>query len=326
MFLALTATILVFLIVYLLFLQIVNRGAASSSGHTKHILEQVRSESQSFRKTKDNFAETLEILKADINESPFFKFVSLLPLGKKFIVKLVRAGKQKSGAQFLLFFLFLIIACVAGALFAKLGATYIVAAILVPIWLCNKVLSNAIAKRNRTFINMFPDVLDMIVRSVKSGFPVSSAINMVVENMDEPVKSEFKQLADELSLGRSLSDSLDRLAVRVDEQDIRFFVVVLKIQQETGGNLAEIMANLSGIIRKRKQLRLKIRAMTSEGRITGYILALIPMVVFGVLFFMSPNHLDPLFNTEMGNQIFAAAIGMVVLSQVIVRKMVNIDI
>jgi tight adherence protein B len=326
MFLALTATILVFLIVYLLFTQLMIKRYSSASEHTQHILEQVRSESQNLRSAKSNFVETLEILKADINQSPFFQFVSYLPFGKRLIVKLVRAGKQKNAVGFLTFFALLLIGSLTAAIVLKLGTIYICAAIILPIWLCNKVLSSSITKRNNIFINMFPDVLDMIVRSVKSGFPVSSAINMVVENMDDPVKSEFRQLADELALGRSLSDALDRLAVRIDEQDIKFFVVVLKIQQETGGNLAEIMSNLSNIIRKRKQLRQKIRAMTSEGRITGYILAMIPILVFGVLFFMSPQHLDPLFNTELGNKIFAVAIGMVILSQVIVRKMVNIDI
>jgi tight adherence protein B len=326
MFLALTATILVFLIVYLLFSQVMIKRYSTASDHTQHILEQVRSESQNLRSVKDSFVETLEILKADINQSPFFRFISYLPFGKKLIVKLVRAGKQKSAVGFLSFFVVLLIASLSAAIIMELGTIYICAAILLPIWLCNKTLSSAIAKRNNVFINMFPDVLDMIVRSVKSGFPVSSAISMVVENMDDPVKSEFRQLADELALGRSLSDALDRLAVRINEQDIKFFVVVLKIQQETGGNLAEIMSNLSNIIRKRKQLRQKIRAMTSEGRITGYILAMIPILVFGVLFFMSPQHLEPLFTTELGNKIFAVAIGMVVLSQVIVRKMVNIDI
>ena len=290
------------------------------------MLEQVRAESIHLNAKRDNFIETMEILKADVNESKLFKGLSYLPFGKKLIVKLVRAGKQNSAAAFLSFFAILFLLCVGFVLWKKLGLIYWMIAIIMPVWLCNKWLDRIIQKRNIKFINMFPDVLDMIVRSVKSGFPVSSAINMVVENMDDPVKSEFRQLSDEIALGRSLSDALDRLSVRINEQDIKFFVVVLKIQQETGGNLAEIMSNLSGIIRQRKQLRHKIMAMTSEGRITGYILAVIPIFVFGVLFFASPKHLQPLFNTDLGNQILGGAIGLVVLSQIIVRKMVNIDI
>jgi tight adherence protein B len=318
--------ILVFLIVYICYLQVMNKKYASAGAHTKNVLEQVKAESVHFNAKKDDFVETMEILKADVNESLLFKTLSYLPMGKKLIVKLVRAGKQNNAGGFLAFFAVLLVLCVGFVIWKKLGWMYYLMAILAPIWLCNKVLSNIIHKRNIKFINMFPDVLDMIVRSVKSGFPVSSAINMVVENMDDPVKSEFRQLADEIALGRSLSDALDRLAVRINEQDIKFFVVVLKIQQETGGNLAEIMSNLSGIIRKRKQLRQKIRAMTSEGRITGYILAGIPLIVFAALFIMSPKHLDPLFYTEMGNKIFAVAVGLIVISQVIVRRMVNIDI
>jgi tight adherence protein B len=318
--------ILVFLIVYIFYLQIINKKQVSTGAHTKNVLEQLRAESIHLNAKRDNFIETMEILKADVNESKLFKGLSYLPLGKKLIVKLVRAGKQNSAAAFLSFFAILFLLCVSFVLWKKLGLIYWLIAIIMPVWLCNKWLDRIIKKRNIKFINMFPDVLDMIVRSVKSGFPVSSAINMVVENMDDPVKSEFRQLSDEIALGRSLSDALDRLSVRINEQDIKFFVVVLKIQQETGGNLAEIMSNLSGIIRQRKQLRHKIMAMTSEGRITGYILAAIPIFVFGLLFFMSPKHLQPLFSTDLGNQILGGAIGLVVLSQIIVRKMVNIDI
>ena len=104
---------------------------------------------------------------------------------------------------------------------------------------------------------MFPDVLDMIVRSVKSGFPLNTAIKLIAENMEPPVSTEFQQVSDEVALGRPLNHSLARLAERIPEQDIKFFVVVLNVQQETGGNLAEVIGNLSGIIRKRKHLRMK---------------------------------------------------------------------
>ena len=166
----------------------------------------------------------------------------------------------------------------------------------------------------------------MIVRSVRSGHPLNSAMRMIAENMDNPVKEEFKQVVDEVSYGRSLPEALNRLAQRIDEPDLNFFVVVLSVQQETGGSLAEVLSNLSSIIRKRRQLRLKIRALTSEGRATSYVLGGLPVVEFIALYFVTPAYLDPLFDTIQGNVILGVAAGLILIAMWIVRAMVNIDI
>lgn len=180
--------------------------------------------------------------------------------------------------------------------------------------------------RNRKFIDQFPDALDMIVRSVRSGFPLSVALQMLAENTEEPVRGEFRQVADEIALGRTLSQALNRMAARINQQDIRFFVVVLSVQQETGGNLAEIIGNLSNIIRKRKQLRHKIRAMTSEGRATAWVLGLLPVFVFGVLMLIQPDYLRPFWTDSMGMGIFGTAIALVAACVVIVNQMINVEV
>ncbi len=198
----------------------------------------------------------------------------------------------------------------------------LVAAYLMPLRHCAK----TIKKRNNKFINNFPDALDMIVRSVRSGFPISVAMQMLAENAEEPVRSEFRQVTDEIALGRSLPQALARLASRINEPDIRFFVVVLTVQQETGGNLAEIVSNLSGIIRKRKQLRNKIRAMTSEGKATGLILGGLPVFVFLMLYFMQPGYLAPFFNDPLGMNLFGSAIALMVVCYFVIKQMINVDI
>ena len=149
---------------------------------------------------------------------------------------------------------------------------------------------------------------------------------MLAENAEEPVRSEFRQVTDEIALGRSMPQALSRLASRINEPDIRFFVVVLTVQQETGGNLAEIVSNLSGIIRKRKQIRLKIRAMTSEGKATGIILGALPVFVFCMLYFMQPGYLDPFFNDPLGMKFFGSAIALIVVCYFVVKQMINVDI
>lgn len=183
-----------------------------------------------------------------------------------------------------------------------------------------------LSKRNEAFINLFPDALDMVVRSVRSGYPLNAAVRMVAENMQPPVSTEFKQVADETAYGSSLIDALTRLSQRIDEPDIRFFVIVLAVQQEVGGNLAEVLSNLSSIIRKRRHLRMKIRALTSEGRASAWVLGSLPLFVFTVIYAVSPHHLDPLFETPLGRVILAAAVGIVGLGAFIVSRLINIRV
>lgn len=183
-----------------------------------------------------------------------------------------------------------------------------------------------VRKRNRKFIDQFPDALDMIVRSVKSGFPLSVALQMLAENAENPVKQEFRMVVDDVALGRTLQNALQRLASRINEADIRFFVVVLTVQQETGGNLAEIIGNLSTIIRKRKQLRHKIHAMTSEGRATAWVLGMLPVFVFVALWFISPDYLTPFWTDTAGMMMLGTAIGLVLTCAFVVKQMVNVDI
>ncbi len=197
-----------------------------------------------------------------------------------------------------------------------------IVAYLAPYRHCRK----RVKKRNRQFINQFPDALDMIVRSVRSGFPLSVALQMLAENVEEPVKGEFRQVVDEIALGRSLPQALARLASRINEPDIRFFVVVLSVQQETGGNLAEIIGNLSSVIRKRKQLRHKIHAMTAEGRATAWVLSLLPVGVFAALYFLQRGYLEPFWTDPLGRIFFASAVGLVVLCAFVVKQMINVDI
>jgi tight adherence protein B len=181
-------------------------------------------------------------------------------------------------------------------------------------------------KRNLNFLNNFPEAVDMIVRSVRSGHPVSSALGMIAENMEDPIGSEFRQVVNEMAYGKPMTEALLALSERVKEQDVRFFVVVLNVQQETGGNLGEVLTNLSGILRKRKQMRLKIHALTSEGRMTAYILGALPLFVLGILQIVSPRYLEPLFEFRIGNFILGLAMAMILSAFLIVRKMIKIDV
>ena len=160
---------------------------------------------------------------------------------------------------------------------------------------------NAIAQRRRKKMEQqFPVSIDIFVRALRSGHPVAGAINLLTTEMEDPIGSEFGLVSDEIAYGADLTDALDAMADRWELEDIRMFVVSLAVQSETGGNLAEILENLSGIIRARASLYLKVRSLSSEGRMTGWILTVLPVMTFVGMFFVNPAFYldvaqDPIF-------------------------------
>jgi tight adherence protein B len=254
------------------------------------------------------------------------KLLLSLPGSEAFYVKLLKAGHMKRVQPILMIMLglFVVLASILMVPFNPIVAVLI--ALLLTYFLPKKYFEYEINKRNRKFLDQFPEAIDMIVRSVKSGHPLNTALRMIADNMEEPVAPEFRQLVNEIAYGRPLVEALRRMAKRIDEQDVHFFVVVLAVQQETGGNLAEILKNLSSVIRGRKRLFQKIRAMTSEGRATLFILGGLPVLVFAALNIVSPEYLLPLYNTFVGNVILAIALSLIVTAIIVINKMIDIDI
>ncbi|AKM09536.1 type II secretion system F family protein [Croceicoccus naphthovorans] len=148
----------------------------------------------------------------------------------------------------------------------------------------------SIAQRRRKKIEeQFPVALDVFVRALRAGHPIASAIELLTTEMEDPIGSEFGLVADEVAYGAELTDALSAMAERWDLEDIRMFVVSLSVQNETGGNLAEILQNLSEVIRARASLYMKVRALSSEGRMTGWMLTILPIVAFLGLFTVNPE-------------------------------------
>lgn len=150
------------------------------------------------------------------------------------------------------------------------------------------VMSFLAQRRRKKMQAQFPVALDIFVRALRSGHPVASAIRLLTEEMDDPIGSEFGLISDEVSYGADLTAALSAMAGRWDLDDIRMFVVSLAVQSETGGNLAEILNNLSSVIRERASLYLKVRALSSEGRMTGWLLSVLPVIAFVLLFTTNP--------------------------------------
>ena len=188
-------------------------------------------------------------------------------------------------------------------------------------------LINRLAQRRRRLIQeQFPTCLDIFVRSLRAGHPVSSGIELITQEMEDPIGSEFGMVADEVSYGADLADTLLTMAERWDIEDMRMFVVCVSVQQETGGNLAEILENLARVIRERADMYLKVRALSSEGRISGLMLSVLPVLAFTVLFTFNPSFYldvaqDPIFTVG-----FSCLIALYVFGVLWIRKLVDLKV
>lgn len=192
----------------------------------------------------------------------------------------------------------------------------------VPHWLIGKMGRRRVA----AFIHLFPEAIDLMVRALRSGLPISEAmINAGRESLD-PVGIELRTIESGLQLGRDLDYLLWEIAKRIDAPEYRFFVIALSVQRETGGNLAETLANLSDVLRRRRTMRSKARAMASEARASTIILGSLPVVVTGILFAVSPSYIMLLFVDVRGLMLVGLALGMLFTGIGIMVKMARFEI
>ena len=181
-------------------------------------------------------------------------------------------------------------------------------------------------RRVAAFTALFPDAIDLVVRALRSGMPISEAIIGAGREIADPVGSELRLIESGMRLGRDLEALLWDIAKRIDTPEFRFFIIALSVQRETGGNLAETLANLADALRRRRQMRAKVRAMSSETRATTMILGGLPVVVIGLLMLTSPNYLAPLFHDTRGYFLDGVAVAMLVTGVAIMNKMAHFEI
>jgi tight adherence protein B len=190
----------------------------------------------------------------------------------------------------------------------------------------NVVVGIKAKKRGRQFNLLFPEAIDLIVRALRAGLPVQEAIGTVSRDIKDPVGGIFRRAQQEMQLGVPIDTALWRVAKTVQTDEFNFLIVALSIQRDTGGNLAETLANLSALLRARQQLRLKIRAFTSEARTTMLIMAGLPFLVGGVLFLITPSYITPLVSTSTGQMVAAAAACSMGLGIFIMNKIATIKV
>jgi tight adherence protein B len=179
-------------------------------------------------------------------------------------------------------------------------------------------------KRLTKLEQQLPDALDLITRALRAGHAFPSALKMAGEEMAEPVASELGTVHDEVNFGVSLEQALTHLSERVPLTDLRYFVVAVLIQRESGGNLTEILSNLSRLIRERLKLMARVRVLSSEGRLSAWILSLMPFFIGGVLNFANPEFMKPLWTDPIGHSIIKYLLILMVIGVFIMRKLVKI--
>jgi len=183
-----------------------------------------------------------------------------------------------------------------------------------------------IRKRQLQFLKLFPEAIDLIVRGLRAGLPVAESFIVVSREIPDPVGRVFFTLSQQTGLGVPMEKALADTAAKLDMTEFNFFVTTIILQRETGGNLGEILSNLSQVLRDRQMMKLKIGALSSEARASGYIVGSLPIFVFSILSVISPDYLNPLYDDFRGNISLAVAIGMMVFGAFVMKRMTQMEI
>ncbi|KLE33781.1 type II secretion system F family protein [Aurantiacibacter luteus] len=242
-------------------------------------------------------------------------------------VRLNRTGKKWTLSQYIYASTGLAVV-VTLLLYLKTGAPALALGIgiLVGAGLPHMVVSNFIKRRTAQFNAKFPDAIELLVRGLRSGLPVAETLSVVGQELPGPVGQEFRAAVERIRIGRTMEESLQETADKLGTPEFQFFVITLAIQRETGGNLAETLSNLADVLRKRAQMKLKIRAMSSESKASAYIVGALPFIVFGMIYWINPEYVGGFFTDD---RLIVTGLGGLVWMSIgafIMAKMVSFEI
>ncbi len=267
-------------------------------------------------------------LRSDILKEtpPLERFLVSIPILKRLDRRIDRSGVNTTVSSFLL-----ITAAIGAAGFVIvffLTKTLIVGMIAGILLLSAPFIFLEVKKRQREekFTELFPDALAMISRSIRSGHSFTSAIQLVGTEVSDPVGSLFKTAYDQQLLGLRINETLDNMNERIDSLDLRFFTTAVAINSEVGGNFAEILDKLAETIRERIKIRRQLRVHTAQGRLSGYILAVMPIATFFLMDIMIPGYQKTLLEDDVGFKILILAAIMQVIGFLVIRRIINIRI
>jgi tight adherence protein B len=212
--------------------------------------------------------------------------------------------------------------CLAGLLIqGPIGAAmgFFIGLFGLPRWL----LGMAVAGRQKKFSNQLADAIDIIVRGVKSGLPLGQCLRIIAAETPEPLRSEFQQLCDAQAMGVPLDQALQRMYDHMPLPEVNFFAIVLVIQQKTGGNLSESLGNLSTVLRARKLMKEKVKALSAEAKASAMIIGALPLMVMGMVYLTRPSYIMILFTEQAGHLILICCAVMMAMGTFVMQRMVN---
>ena len=251
-----------------------------------------------------------------------------LPRRDMLIARLERTGRKISIGKYAA------MTIVLAAIFAMLLVTFaglqvpasMLAGVGLGVGLPHMVIGRMGKRRVAAFIGLFPEAIDLMVRALRSGLPISEAIIMASHEIGDPIGAEFRTIEAGMRLGRDLESLLWDISKRIDAPEFRFFIIALSVQRETGGNLAETLSNLAEVLRRRRTMRMKARAMASEARASTMILGSLPILVTIILFVTSASYIMPLFSDIRGLMLVGIALGMLGTGIFIMVRMAKFEI
>lgn len=252
---------------------------------------------------------------------------SLMPRREEMEKRLRRTGKGWTLTQYMFASMGLFVVATGGMLILR--APFMMAAMIglfLSLGLPYLVVGRAIKKRVTKFNARFPDAIDLLVRGLRSGLPVTETFLVVSQELPGPVGEEFKGVVERIRIGNTMETALQESAEMLATPEFQFFCITIQIQRETGGNLAETLSNLSDVLRKRAQMKLKIRAMSSEAKASAYIVGALPFFVFGVVWSMNPSYLAGFFYEQ---RLIITGIGGLIWMSIgagIMAKMISFEI
>tara|TARA_R110002020_G_scaffold285595_2_gene501127 strand:- start:8276 stop:9286 length:1011 start_codon:yes stop_codon:yes gene_type:complete len=241
--------------------------------------------------------------------------------------RIAQAGLGISVRQFYIFSLSL--GLIAGLMaFVAYGSLFVAGGVMVicgaglPRWIIGFLRS----RRMKAFLGEFPNALDIMVRSIKSGLPLNDAIRMIAAEGQEPVRTEFKRIVEAQQMGLNVPDACARLYSRIPLSEANFFAIVIAIQAQAGGNLSEALGNLSKVLRERKKMKGKINAMSMEAKASAAIIGALPFIVATLVYLTSPEYITILFTDSRGHLILGASAIWMSIGIMVMRNMINFDI
>jgi tight adherence protein B len=276
-------------------------------------------------------AETKMTLRRQIAEEPDGLIGILLrpiPKLERLQDKLARAGYPQANAKVFLLRSVLVVLCCAGGAVAlqKPILIGIAVGLLVGFVIPIKVLNHKINAHVKKFLQIFPDGIDLIVRGLRSGLPIAEGIAVVSREVPDPVGEVFRHVADSVKLGVPLEKALQDMARQMNNTEFNFFTTSIILQRETGGNLGEILGNLSDVLRKRFTMKMKIKAMTSEARASAIIVGSLPFFVSTATHVMSPGYLNLLWEDARGTKMLMLAACMLWLGVTTMQRMAKFEL